>query len=280
MINKDKNKEFFKLLEEVNNFSHAYLFETNSLQDAYPFVLMFAKKILCDNHYIEYDKCDECNICHLIDEGNYSDFYLINPSTVGINKEEIDKLFYNFQGKSLKENGRRVYLIYGFERLDEYVSNKILKFLEEPSDNIYALLMTENANKLLSTIKSRCQTIKIKVEDVNISLEIEEKVIKFLTFLFKNGYETIAYTNELWFNYFEERSSFKEALSAIEAILIKEINKRYAKKEDILFKDIKVDKLINIVTITDKLSRFINNNINLNLLIDRYIIEVTKEVRS
>ena len=79
MISKDKNKEFFKLLEDVNSFSHAYLFETNSIKDAYPFVLKFAKKILCENHYIEQDKCGECNICHLIDEGSYSDYYLINP---------------------------------------------------------------------------------------------------------------------------------------------------------------------------------------------------------
>ena len=56
MISKDKNKEFFKLLEDVNVFSHAYLFETNSIKDAYPFILMFAKKILCDNHYINQDK--------------------------------------------------------------------------------------------------------------------------------------------------------------------------------------------------------------------------------
>ena len=48
MIEKDKNKEFFKLLEDVNIFSHAYLFETNSIKDAYPFILRFAKKILCD----------------------------------------------------------------------------------------------------------------------------------------------------------------------------------------------------------------------------------------
>ena len=276
MINKDKNKEFFKLLEDVTNFSHAYLFETNSLNDAYPFVLKFAKKILCDNHYTTYDKCGECNICHLIDEGNYSDFYLINPSTIGINKEEIDKLFRNFQGKSLKENGRRVYVIYGVERLDEYVSNKILKFLEEPSENIYALLITENKNKLLSTIKSRCQIVKLMVEDVKISDDIKENVVKFLDFLFKKGNETIAYTNELWFNYFEERSSFKEAMGIIEVILL---NKRYNNENNILFNHINVDKLIKIVTITENLSKLINNNINLNLLIDRFIIEVTCEVK-
>lgn len=278
MINKDKNREFFKLLEEVNVFSHAYLFETNSLKDAYPFVLMFAKKILCDNHYINQDNCGECNICHLIDEGSYSDYYLINPDTIGINKEEIDKLFRVFQGKSLKENGRRVYVIYGIERLDEYVSNKILKFLEEPSDNIHALLITENANKLLSTIKSRCQNIKIKVDNVLVSEENREIVVKFLDFIFKNGNKTIAYTNELWFNYFEERKDFQEAFMLIEKVLLEEINLRYSDEKE-LFAQIKLDNLLNIVLITDKLSRLINNNVNLNLLIDRFIIEVVKEVK-
>lgn len=278
MISKGKNKEFFKLLEDVNSFSHAYLFETNSIKDAYPFVLKFAKKILCENHYIEQDKCGECNICHLIDEGCYSDYYLINPDTIGINKEEIDKLFRVFQSKSLKENGKRVYVIYGIERLDEYVSNKILKFLEEPSDNIHALLITENANKLLSTIKSRCQNIKIRVDNVEISEENREIVIKFLDFLFKNGHKTIAYTNELWFNYFEERKDFQDAFLLMEKVLLEEINLRY-KNEKNLFSQINLDNLMNIVLIIDKLSRLINNNVNLNLLIDRFIIEVVKEVK-
>ena len=278
MISKDKNKEFFKLLEDVNSFSHAYLFETNSIKDAYPFVLKFAKKILCENHYIEQDKCGECNICHLIDEGSYSDYYLINPDTISINKEEIDKLFRVFQSKSLKENGKRVYVIYGIERLDEYVSNKILKFLEEPSDNIHALLITENANKLLSTIKSRCQNIKIRVDNVEISEENKEIIIKFLDFLFKNGHKTIAYTNELWFNYFEERKDFQDAFLLMEKVLLEEINLRY-KDEKKLFLQINLDNLMNIVLTIDKLSRLINNNVNLNLLIDRFIIEVVKEVK-
>lgn len=278
MIEKDKNKEFFKLLEDVNIFSHAYLFETNSIKDAYPFILRFAKKILCDNHYLNQDKCGECNICHLIDEGSFSDFYLINPDTIGINKEEIDKLFKAFQSKSLKENGRRVYVIYGVERLDEYVSNKILKFLEEPSDNIHALLITENPNKLLSTIKSRCQNIKIRVNNVDVSQEKKEIITNFLDYLFKNGNKTIAYTNELWFNYFDERKDYEEAFFLIEKVLLDEINIRY-KNENKFFNNISLDNLLKVVLIADKLSKIINNNVNLNLLVDRFIIEVTKEVK-
>ena len=39
-------------------------------------------------------------------------------------------------------------------------SNSILKFLEEPLDNIIAILMTNNVSSLLDTIISRCQYIR------------------------------------------------------------------------------------------------------------------------
>jgi len=64
----------------------------------------------------------------------------------------------------------------------------------------------------------------------------------------------------------------------MEKVLLEEINLRY-KDEKNLFSQINLDNLMNIVLIIDKLSRLINNNVNLNLLIDRFIIEVVKEVK-
>ena len=79
----------------------------------------------------------------------------MNPDSIAIKKEEIDNLVNYFKTKSLRDNGKRVYIICGFERLREDVSNKILKFLEEPEENIHAILITENIDKILSTIISR-----------------------------------------------------------------------------------------------------------------------------
>ena len=42
--------------------------------------------------------------------------------------------------------------------------------------------------------------------------------------------------------------------------------------------DYSIKSLINILNITNKLKCLIKNNINLNLLLDRYIIEVTEEL--
>ena len=52
-----------------------------------------------------------------------------------------------------------VYIIDGAEDLNSAAANTILKFLEEPSDDIVAILLTDNLQKVLSTVKSRCQII-------------------------------------------------------------------------------------------------------------------------
>ena len=45
--------------------------------------------------------------------------------------------------------------------MNDYASNSLLKFLEEPEKNIYAFLISSNVMKVLETIKSRCQLIML-----------------------------------------------------------------------------------------------------------------------
>lgn len=277
MIEKDKNFEFFKLLEDVENFSHAYLFETNDIAKAYPLILKFAKKIICPHHYINDEECGECNICHLIDENNYDDFILINPETMAINKSELDKLFLSFSSKSINENGHRVYIIYGVERMSSYVSNKILKFLEEPEGNIHALLITQNSNMILPTIKSRCQHIRIKV-DISLENQDESVAFKFLNGLFKNKLMMIAYENSYVLNWCDSKEKLVSFFQEIEDLIVQEIDYRYLNGKENNFATVKTNKLMKIISITDKLSKLVNVNANLNLLVDRYIIEIVEAV--
>ena len=48
-------------------------------------------------------------------------------------------------------------------------SNKLLKWIEEPNKNTAIILITEQADGLLKTIQSRCQTVNIpalKVQEI------------------------------------------------------------------------------------------------------------------
>jgi DNA polymerase-3 subunit delta' len=69
--------------------------------------------------------------------------------------QEIVKLL------SLKsfEGGYKVMIIWMAEKMNVAASNKLLKLLEEPSDKTLFILVVENEEDLIQTIRSRCQMI-------------------------------------------------------------------------------------------------------------------------
>lgn len=58
-------------------------------------------------------------------------------------------------------SGKQFYIIEYAENLNSSSANALLKFLEEPDDEIIAILVTKNINKVISTIVSRCQIVNL-----------------------------------------------------------------------------------------------------------------------
>ena len=268
--------DFKNITSSITSFSHAYLFNVNSLEYALPYVKEFAKEIIIGKNYDE-----NSDICYLIDNDTFDDLYIVNPNTIGINVEEINKLLTYMETKSIRDNGKRVYIIYGFERLTRDVSNKILKFLEEPEENIYALLVTENFEKILPTIVSRCQVLNLVFPLENKNIELVSTMKNFLEKLLLKKQEMIAYEYDYFKELLTDRVKFYDAFDILEKIFSETINKKCNSKcdENYLCNDIEnfpLERIIGALDITNKLKCLIKNNINLNLLIDRYIIEITE----
>lgn len=59
------------------------------------------------------------------------------------------------------EGGYKIYLLWMVERLYHDAAPKLLKTLEEPESKTLFILLSENADNILSTIKSRTQLVKI-----------------------------------------------------------------------------------------------------------------------
>ena len=185
--------------------------------------------------------------------------------------------------KSLRENGRRVYIIYGFERLSTTISNKILKFLEEPQEGIYAILLTENFEKILPTIVSRCQIMNFSFPEKEDDIEKVNNMKAFLIELIKSKKQTIAYEYDYFKESLSDRLEFYSNFSILESIISCSLNYLYKNDEEntYVLQELTTYSsltIINILNITNKLKCLIKNNINLNLLLDRYIIEITEEL--
>ena len=59
------------------------------------------------------------------------------------------------------ESEYRIVIIWMVEKLQHMAAPKLLKILEEPPEKTLFILLTENSDQILSTIKSRTQLVKI-----------------------------------------------------------------------------------------------------------------------
>jgi len=115
--------------------------------------------------------------------GKWREYFLANPYPVFerwnqiiaeenkqgmIYVEEASEIIQKLNKKAY-EADYKVSLIWLPETMNATCANKILKILEEPPANTIFILVTEEEQRLLSTIRSRCQTIRLP--------KIEEKIL-------------------------------------------------------------------------------------------------------
>ena len=273
-----------------NTYSHAYLFETNGNEDALDIALSFAKTLLCPNNYTNNNQCVNCTQCQKIDKNIFSDIKIIEPDGMWIKKEQLDELQKEFSKKSVESN-KKIYIINHAELLNVQASNSILKFLEEPEENIIAILVTKNIYQLLTTIVSRCQIISLKKnkEKETIDEEVKEKleyVNNFIKYLEKEKIETLLMTQKLWHEYFKERKNY---INGYELILIYykdvlnfklnrqiELFSEYKEEIELIANNNTFNNLIYKINKIIELKEHIKVNANQSLLLDKLIIELSR----
>lgn len=118
----------------------------------------FAKAIICECD----DACEECMDCIRIENENYTDMIIIDGSSSTIKKEHIENIQERFSMSALEDRGIKIYIINRIENATTEAVNSLLKFLEEPTSDIYAIITTANINNVLPTIISRCMNVRLK----------------------------------------------------------------------------------------------------------------------
>lgn len=165
---KEKQPLFYNQVSKIiksDKISHAYLIETNDCPYGFDIAMSLSKSFLCQKKNNSH--CSSCNICLNIDTNNYPDLKIIEADSKMIKKEQLLELQKEFSVKPLYGK-YLIYIIKNAELLNRSSANTILKFLEEPSPNIIAILLTNNIYNCLDTIISRCQVLSlIKEEKIN-----------------------------------------------------------------------------------------------------------------
>jgi DNA polymerase-3 subunit delta' len=89
-----------------------------------------------------------------------------------INTEESKRLAAKLFLKSY-ESDYKVVIIWHPEKMNDQAANKLLKLLEEPPALTIFILVSENPDQLLTTVRSRCISVKVpRISDNDISAHL------------------------------------------------------------------------------------------------------------
>lgn len=138
---------------------HAYLLSGESGTPLKETAFFIAKSLLCDHPLPLAD--ETCRTCERVDHLTYSDMDFLNGEEGTIKKEDVANLIDNFSKTPNEEKGIKVYVIHQVENMTPESVNSLLKFLEEPPLNTYAILTSNNVTKVLPTIVSRCESLRL-----------------------------------------------------------------------------------------------------------------------
>lgn len=268
-----------------NKMAHAYLIETNNIEKCLSDLLVVIKQIFCQNEFKE--DCNKCNICNLINQNYLPSLIIISPDGMNIKKDQIIELKKKFSTVPVytKEN---IYVIKNAEKLNGASANTMLKFLEEPEPNILGFFITDNANNVISTIRSRCEIIKFiyDSDELNINSiknEYNDKYLVAIDYIYGLEVEKskgILYNRDVILCKFKERDNIK-LIFKIMLIIYEELLKKVMRLEND-FDFLKIDKLSEL-TKNDVLKRInliiqfiedIDSNVNIELLLDKFVIEL------
>ncbi len=288
-----------------NRISHAYLIETNYNSSGFDFALSFAKFLLCPLNKSNNKNCVDCTQCHRIDNNCFSELKILKSDTLQIKKEQISDLQEEFNLKSIESN-KKVYIIEEAEKLNESSSAALLKFLEEPEENIIAILITSNKNLLLSTILSRCQIISLKknlsksktiadeLSDILYVKETEkgnfienestiskiDSAIKFLKLIEEKGIDSLLYVNKDFNKNFVKKEDYIFAFSLFIIIYKRAIEMKLNMSNDdtdilqYLVNKNTVNLLCSKLDLVLDYKEKIKYNLNLNMLMDKFIVDM------
>lgn len=161
-----------RLEDRVANgrLSHAYIFEAPAAFDKTGFAKSFIKGILCPDGRGE--NCGRCSSCIKVDHDGHEDIIYIDipEDRQHIVADQIKELQLRLSVKPF--GSRNIVVIRNADYMVDAAANKLLKTLEEPPGDTIIILLSENMEELLPTIRSRCVKFSL---DMSLNNEVKGK---------------------------------------------------------------------------------------------------------
>lgn len=114
--------------------------------------------------------CGACGDCRQLAGGAHPGVVPIEPDGNTIRVDTVRDGILGVAGQRVEGGRFQVFVVHGAEALGEESSNALLKIVEEPPPRTVFLLLTENRNAVLGTIRSRSQELVVPRPDLETLL--------------------------------------------------------------------------------------------------------------
>lgn len=176
----DLHDELWKRLQARRaQLPHALLFAGQRGLGKTALARSLAAALLCENPAADGAACGACAACNWHAQGNHPDFRLLRPEALAEAEAEsesgkeggkkasqqitIDQIraLDDFLHVGTHRHGLRVVLVHPAEAMNRSTANALLKTLEEPLPGTLFILVSDEPDRLLPTIRSRCQVVAV-----------------------------------------------------------------------------------------------------------------------
>ena len=161
--------QYMKNAIDQKKLSHAYIVNGQRGSGKKLLSRLFAMTLQCESG--QNEPCGICKSCVQTKSGNQPDIITIShekPTSIS-----VDEIREQVNGDILIKpysSPYKIYIIPEADLMTTQAQNALLKTLEEPPEYAIIFLLTENADNLLATIRSRCVMLKLR--------NIKDKLVK------------------------------------------------------------------------------------------------------
>ena len=152
IIGHEQNIEHLEKAIAEGMVSHAYIFNGEEGIGKMTVAKAFAKALLCEQKH----SCGHCQSCIQIDSMNHPDVIYVTHEKSVITVDDIrDQVNHTIAVKPYSSE-YKIYMIDEADKMNVMAQNALLKTIEEPPEYAVIILLADNKDTFLETIRSRC----------------------------------------------------------------------------------------------------------------------------